>query len=260
MLYGPRVKVPTVATLRKEIEKAIADKLARLSGPKETVWATVLEQVQAELSATYPNLGTVRFDSIPVCDTRRLVRRLEIIHLTGADAPSGPHIPPLAECANLKYDFRCVFLQAPRIWNARRIDYRVEKMVAGGLIEEVAGLMQAGLTPNMQAATAIGYRQTMAYLEQMDFSDDAFRAYLEDVQASTRQYSRRQRMWFREEDIYENVDVPVPELPILATPTPGALELPRLVFAQLERHLARLYVLEFVSVRSCWTLFLGFYP
>lgn len=66
----------------------------------------------------------------------------------------------------LDYDFRTYFLVRPREELYRRIDGRVEEMVAGGLLKECYGLLKQGLRPNSNCATkAIGYRQGMEFLD-----------------------------------------------------------------------------------------------
>jgi tRNA A37 N6-isopentenylltransferase MiaA len=56
-----------------------------------------------------------------------------------------------------KYDFRCVYLTAPRMALYSRIDARCEEMVRDGLITEVVGLVANGLDLSMPAAAALGY-------------------------------------------------------------------------------------------------------
>jgi tRNA dimethylallyltransferase len=102
-------------------------------------------------------------------DQRRLVRRLELF-LTSHTLPQPPRVLPLAECSHLPFDYRCFFLSPPRIWAARRTDYRVEQMIDRGLLNEVAQLMsQQLLTANSPAATSIGYRGTIDYLNKVHF-------------------------------------------------------------------------------------------
>ncbi len=76
-----------------------------------------------------------------------------------------------------------------------RIDRRAREMVEGGLIEEVRRLREQGIECNPAAARAIGYRETLAWL------DDPRRCSKEDlaarIAADTRGLVRKQRTWFR---------------------------------------------------------------
>lgn len=52
-----------------------------------------------------------------------------------------------------------------------RIAARIEEMVLGGLLDEAAELLAAGLAPGQNmAAKAIGYRQAMTYLQVRDLT------------------------------------------------------------------------------------------
>ena len=47
----------------------------------------------------------------------------------------------------------------------QRVARRTERMLKGGLIAEVEALLLQGLKKNPSAASAIGYRETIAFLE-----------------------------------------------------------------------------------------------
>src|SRR5262249_15398417 len=91
----------------------------------------------------------------------------------------------------------------------RRIDARVDAMLASGLVDEVRAL--AGRYPlDLRAFDAIGYREIGAHLRgEIDLP--AARA---KMQAATRRYARRQRGWVRAEpavawhETADSVDVP----------------------------------------------------
>lgn len=182
-------------------------------------------------------------------DQRRLVRRLEIF-LTSATntVPAAPRIPSLDECASLAsplaFDFRCFFLQPPHVWAARRIDYRVETMIAGGLLDEVSALLARGQLTASSPMSSIGYKASIRYLQRHDFSDTAFRAYVEEICASTRRLARRQRSFFADEEIYEFLHVDAPLVSPTAPVTPAALNLPLAAQRALEQHIARVFAMS----------------
>lgn len=71
------------------------------------------------------------------------------------------------DTASPEYDFRCFFLVRPRIQLYRRIDERVEVMLAHGLITETAEKLCPVAKADSNCATrAIGYRQTMLFLDK----------------------------------------------------------------------------------------------
>lgn len=89
--------------------------------------------------------------SIEENDWRRLERALNIIEVSGRPVSS------FKSKAEVAYDYRCVYLTAPRLNLFARIDGRCERMVEDGLVEEVIGLANQGLNPTMPAAGVLGY-------------------------------------------------------------------------------------------------------
>ncbi len=77
----------------------------------------------------------------------------------------------------------------------RALDARVVSFFEAGLVEEVRGLLAAGVPAEANALKAIGYREVLAALR--DERDPA--GCLADVQRSTRRYAKRQLTWFRRE-------------------------------------------------------------
>ena len=71
----------------------------------------------------------------------------------------------------------------------------MEGFFAGGLVDEVRGLLASGVPPTANALKAIGYRQIVAGLGQ----GTALPAIVAEVQQATRRYAKRQRTWFRKE-------------------------------------------------------------
>lgn len=74
-----------------------------------------------------------------------------------------------------------------------RIALRVDEMLERGLIEEVKRLRAAGLETNPSAAGAIGYRETLSYLDgEFDLKEMASR-----IVINSRRLAKKQRTWFR---------------------------------------------------------------
>ncbi len=72
---------------------------------------------------------------------------------------------------------------------------RTERLLRSGWIEEVEGLLKAGLSPQFASFKAIGYAEISRFLDGA-FS---FEELLDQVQLQTRQYAKRQRAWMRSE-------------------------------------------------------------
>jgi len=75
----------------------------------------------------------------------------------------------------------------------RRIDARVTRMAAEGLVEEVRGLLEKGYKPEDPGMSGTGYREVAAYLA----GDMTLEEALDRMRSQTRQYARRQLTWLR---------------------------------------------------------------
>lgn len=74
----------------------------------------------------------------------------------------------------------------------RRIDRRVEEMIACGLVEEVQSLL-AKYSPSVRAFSAIGYRHVSKFLKgEIDLERMSY-----EIKRDTRRYAKRQLTWWR---------------------------------------------------------------
>jgi tRNA dimethylallyltransferase len=86
-----------------------------------------------------------------------------------------------------------VGLGMPREELYRRVNARVDNMVARGLLDEVKSLADAGFADALTAKQAIGYKELLPVLRGSAQLDDAVR----QIKQSTRRYAKRQLTWFR---------------------------------------------------------------
>lgn len=84
-----------------------------------------------------------------------------------------------------------------------RIDARVDAMVAGGLLDEVSGLIDAGYRDALTASQAIGYKEFVPVIEHGADLGEA----VESVKRATRRYAKRQLTWFRADHRVRWIDV-----------------------------------------------------
>jgi tRNA dimethylallyltransferase len=118
---------------------------------------------------------------------RRIVRALEVVEITG-----GPFTATLPEQRDV-YPSVQIGLDVPRPVLDARIDERVERMWAQGLVEEVRRLEAVGLRSGVTASRALGYAQVLRLLDGELTEPEA----VEDTQRTTRRFARRQDTWFR---------------------------------------------------------------
>lgn len=119
---------------------------------------------------------------------RRIVRALEILaqgeRTHGAALPAEPVVWRPAHVIGLRMD-------RPALID--RLDRRVERMWAEGMLDETARLRQQGLERGATARRAIGYAQALAQLAGQMTEAEA----IAETQALTRRYARRQVSWFK---------------------------------------------------------------
>jgi len=120
---------------------------------------------------------------------RRIVRALEVLEQGGAT-----HGAALPEKPELWHpETRILGMHTEREILVERLDRRVERMWADGMLDEVAALRQAGLERGVTASRAIGYAQALAQLR----GDVTEQQAVAETQALTRRYARRQVSWFK---------------------------------------------------------------
>lgn len=88
---------------------------------------------------------------------------------------------------------RLARLDRPRRELEVRIDARVQTMLARGLVDEVRQLLGVGLKQNPSAAGAIGYRESIAFLEGRLRADELAQL----IARNTRALVKKQLTWFR---------------------------------------------------------------
>lgn len=145
--------------------------------------ATPLDALLAELQAKDP----ATYERVDRSNPRRVIRALEVIRMTGQPmVPASDAVAPerRALIVGLEWD-----AAALRI----RMDERVDRMFAQGLVAETQALLEKGLEQNRTAMQAIGYRQVVEHLRgERNYADTVAL-----VKLKTWQFARRQRTWFR---------------------------------------------------------------
>jgi tRNA dimethylallyltransferase len=128
-------------------------------------------------------------------DKVRVVRGLEISYLSALTMSEWRRRHGFQE---MRYETLKIGLQGERPELYRRIDERVERMLAEGWVEEVKGLLDAGWNPELKPFQSIGYREILLYLKgQLDYP-----GMVEKIKMATRHYGKRQTTWFsKEKDI-----------------------------------------------------------
>ncbi|MDR2090470.1 MAG: tRNA (adenosine(37)-N6)-dimethylallyltransferase MiaA [Clostridiales bacterium] len=83
-----------------------------------------------------------------------------------------------------------------------KINLRVDEMMKNGLLDEVRGLLNGGLTFDMQCMQSIGYKEFGVFFE----GGAAEQEVVENIKQHTRNYAKRQMTWFRRYDDIKRFD------------------------------------------------------
>jgi tRNA dimethylallyltransferase len=122
-------------------------------------------------------------------DQRRVIRALEVIHLTGITMAEQMRL----QKRTTPYNLVLIGLNMDRAQLYARIEQRIDLMLEQGLVDEVRQLMNRGFTENMTSMQGLGYKEIVAYLLGRISYDEA--VYL--LKRDTRHYAKRQLSWFR---------------------------------------------------------------
>ena len=120
---------------------------------------------------------------------RRLIRAIERASAGYRTGDSPRRTPP-------PFDWLAIGLHMERQELYRRIDERVERMVAAGFVAEVESLLASGYDVDLPSMSGIGYREMAEYLRGTTDLDDAIRR----TQFRTHRYARSQYNWFKLDD------------------------------------------------------------
>lgn len=142
-----------------------------------------LEALYAELQTIDPAYA----DKISANDRKRIIRALEVFHLSGQ---------PFSQTQRAResgYELLCIGLAMERPLLYRRIEERVERMLADGLIAEVDALRRQGYGLHNKALNSLGYRQVLLWQEgRLNYE-----AMVDAIKTETRRFAKRQMTWFK---------------------------------------------------------------
>jgi tRNA dimethylallyltransferase len=168
----------------------------RLEAELASVGSAVLHE---RLAALDPAAASAILPS----NTRRVVRALEVIELTGE-----PFSANLPKPGPARYGTVLVGIDREVSELDERVDLRVRRMFDAGLVDEVRALESVGLREGRTAARALGYQQVLA---SFDGEYDLVMA-VEETARATRRFIRRQRSWFRRDQRATWLDASRPKL------------------------------------------------
>jgi tRNA dimethylallyltransferase len=164
---------PIPAQIRNEVRARLA------SGGAEALHAELMRRDPIAAARLMPG------------DRARVTRALEVILATGRSLLLW-HEANMPACVDAALAAK-VFLMPDRDALLRRVDARFDAMMAAGALDEVRVLAARRLDPNLPAMKAHGVPWLIRHLN----GEIALAAAVEGGKRDTRQYTKRQATWFR---------------------------------------------------------------
>jgi tRNA dimethylallyltransferase len=154
---------------------------------REAVRAMPVAEAHAALAAADPAMAA----RLRPSDTTRVARALEVVRSTGRSLAEWQHELRGGIAGDIS--LTAIVVDPPRAEVVARSDSRVEAMLAGGAIEEVAELRARRLDPALPVMRAIGVPPLLAYLD----GRVSLREAGEQIRSDTKAYIKRQQTWMR---------------------------------------------------------------
>jgi tRNA dimethylallyltransferase len=143
-----------------------------------------LQSLYDELLRVDPGFG----GGIHPNDTQRITRGLEVYRGTGR---------PLSSYYDSRHrygsdDTLYLGLHEDRLVLRKRIDERVDRMMARGFAEEVRSLRERGYGPELKSMKSIGYAEINSFIDgRMNLEET-----VDAIKTVTKKYAKRQMTWF----------------------------------------------------------------
>ena len=165
---------PADETYRKELEEFAAE------FGSEALHNRLAEKDPAAADRIHPN------------NIKKVIRAIEAIE------KGGEGIKPFDAVQKENIDYRpfLIGLTRDRAELYERINLRVDILMEQGLLHEVEGLFNMGLTEENISMKGIGYKELIQHLKGEYTLDEA----IDKVKQNTRRYAKRQLTWFRRYD------------------------------------------------------------
>ena len=157
--------------------------------PNPTLRAQLEEKSIPELIDILSNLDKDRLDTVDTQNPRRLIRAIEIATAIG-------HVPKIIN--EPKYHTLILGIDIPKETLHHNIHLRLIDRLQAGMLDEVKGLIAAGVTHQRLEDLGLEYRYLSRYLRnEMEYDDMVL-----ELETKTKQFAKRQLTWLkRDKDI-----------------------------------------------------------
>ena len=157
---------------------------------RKNLWAECEKKGPSFLHEKLSRLDRQAAERINQMDKVRVIRALEVIHLTGYKFSE---LTKKHDFSNKRFSPLNLCLHVDRHILYNRINKRTIFMIDSGIINEVEVLLKMGYDSRLKSMQAIGYRHIVRFLEDKWNLDETIRL----IQRDTRRYAKRQLTWLR---------------------------------------------------------------
>ena len=180
VLYDIDFSEDPVTDYTKELEE-----IAKQDGGKEQLHKMLAEADPEYAAIIHPN------------NVLRVIRGLAHYHLTGGEKLSEHNKNQMERQSPYHYAYFVLNRNREELY--RTINERVDEMFRQGLLDEVKGLKERGLTRNHPSMKGIGYKEVLDYLELNQPNENDYYDMVETIKKNTRHFAKKQLTWFRRE-------------------------------------------------------------
>ncbi len=190
--------------------KALLYGLFEGPGSDELIRAELQERAEvqglAELYQELTRIDAIATERINPNDSKRIIRALEVHRITGKPISS---FQRQWDDSDARHEWTIIGLRREKAEENRRINSRVKRMIAAGLVDEVKALLGEEKPLSKQARCAIGYAEIIEYLNGKIELEDA----VELIKKNTRRLAKNQRTWFKTFKNVQWLDIEPEETP-----------------------------------------------
>lgn len=170
----------------------------RFSAPSDPLIRAAIEkeydQDQNAVFEALRDVDAVAASRLHPNDKKRVVRALEVYHVTGQPFSALNRSFESAQTDDGTYHTYRIGLNTDRQTLYNRIETRVDRMIAEGLIEEAFALYKKGFVPETcRAMQSIGYAQLYDYY----LGKCTLKETIDRIKLDTRHFAKRQTTWFK---------------------------------------------------------------
>lgn len=192
-----RGKLPIIAGGTGLYINSVICDMSFAEGEKDEEYRSYLNELADEKGNEYIHdmlrtVDPVSADAIHYNNRKRVIRAMEVFHLTGKAFSSFDMGSEIYKCP---YQLYYYILNMPRNDLYARINRRVDIMMELGLLNEVRNLKDMGLNENMQSMKGIGYKEIFQHINGEVSLEEA----VDKIKQGSRNYAKRQLTWFRKD-------------------------------------------------------------